>query len=60
MSLAAVVLAAQLVCPQTSSPADWSGTVLDTGTEVKNGVVYDASGARLRLQGAAGIFENLN
>lgn len=58
MSMVAVVLAAQLVCPQTSSPTDWSGSVLDSGTEVKNGVVYDTSGAKLRLQGAAGIFKS--
>ncbi len=49
---------AQLVCPQTSSPTDWSGTTLDTGTENKNGIVYDTSGARLRLQGASGIFKS--
>ncbi|MEZ4400612.1 MAG: VCBS repeat-containing protein [Kofleriaceae bacterium] len=50
-------LGATTVCPQTSPVAGWSGTTLDTGT-VKNGVVYDGSGARLQLQNGAGQFKS--
>ena len=50
--------AQQLVCPKTSSPSQWTGATLDTGTPVKDGVVYDTSGTRLRLEGAAGVFRS--
>ncbi len=52
----APVATASTVCPTTSSPTNWSGSTLDTGTELKSGVVYDAGGARLQLERAAGLF----
>ncbi len=48
---------AQSTCPATSTPANWSGTTLQTGT-TQNGVVYDTSGAKLRLEQAAGLFRS--
>jgi hypothetical protein len=44
-------------CPQTSSPAAWAGSFLDTDT-TKNGIVYDSGGARLQLQNGAGQFRS--
>lgn len=53
----APVGAAVTTCPQTSTPTNWSGTTLDSNT-VKNGVVYNDSGARLQLQNGAGQFRS--
>jgi hypothetical protein len=59
MNLATLLFAAgALVCPQTSTPTTWDDTTLDAGTPSKNGVVYDAGGAKLRLQGSAGVFKS--
>ncbi|MBK9036125.1 MAG: VCBS repeat-containing protein [Myxococcales bacterium] len=44
-------------CPQTSPTTGWAGASLDTGT-VKNGIVYDSTGARLQLQNGTGQFRS--
>ena len=44
-------------CPATSPSSSWSGAQLDTST-TKEGVVYDSSGAKLRLQNSAGLFKS--
>lgn len=43
-------------CPLTSSPSTWTGSLLDTDT-TKSGVLYDAAGSRLKLQGLGGDFK---
>ncbi|HUQ02359.1 MAG TPA: FG-GAP-like repeat-containing protein [Kofleriaceae bacterium] len=59
MNLATVLFAAgALVCPQTSTPTSWDDATLDSGTPSKNGIVYDGGGAKLRLQGSAGVFKS--
>lgn len=54
--LAAPARAATPTCPATSSPTSWSGSLLDEDTE-KSGVVYETSGARLKLQTEGGAFK---
>ncbi len=50
--------AADVTCPATSNPSNWAGTTLDTETELKDGIVYDTTGAKLRLEQAAGLFRS--
>ena len=57
IALAVSPSTATVICPQTSSPAAWSGSFLDTDT-TKNGIVYDSGGARLQLQNGAGQFRS--
>jgi hypothetical protein len=57
IALAVTPSTATVICPQTSSPAAWSGSFLDTDT-TKNGIVYDSGGARLQLQNGAGQFRS--
>lgn len=54
----APALAQELTCPQTSDPTDWAGATLDSGTPVKDGIVYDGNNTRLRLENAAGVFRS--
>ncbi len=51
---------AQLECPETSAESGFSGDSLDSFTPVRNGTVYDTSGAHLRLQKAGGNFSSTN
>src|SRR5262249_47268541 len=46
-----------ITCPQTSSPTQWSGATLDTGT-TKSGVIFDGTSAQLKLQPSAGLFKS--
>ena len=47
-------------CPATAPPTDFSGDKLDLLTELKDGVVYDSSGAvgLLRLKKEGGVFKS--
>ena len=64
IALAAAVLAttwgpaaAETVCPTTSAPTSWAGPALELGT-TRAGIVFDATGNKLRLEQAAGVFRS--
>ncbi len=46
-----------VTCPQTTSPTQYSGDGLNTGTPIKSGVHWDGIGAKLALDSSTGLFK---